>query len=48
MRLTGELMFLLFAARKGGERRSSRVLVQMPSRQAGTACTSIGLATDEI
>jgi hypothetical protein len=48
MRLTGELMFLLFAASNGGERRSSRLLVQMPSRQAGTARNSIGLATDEI
>jgi hypothetical protein len=48
MRLTGELMFLLFAASNGGKRRSSRLLVRMPSRQAGTARNSIGLATDEI
>jgi len=52
MRLTGELMFLLFAAlfaaSNGGERRSSRLLAQMLSRQAGTARNSIGAATDEI
>jgi len=49
MRLTGELMFLLFAApfaaSNGGERRSSRLLAQMQSR---TARNSIGAATDEI
>jgi hypothetical protein len=52
MRPTGELMLsllaTLFAACNGGERRSSRLLAQMLSRQVGTAHSSIGVATDEI